>query len=477
LSECRAAGDVGRAVSERVSPGARVTLISGALLVTLDAARRIITDGAVAIGGDRILAVGKTQEIQRRFETADIIDGRRFVVTPGFVDAHIHITGDPLTRGYVPDDIDAGFEEKLTRWVIPRFLSQTPDDERLSAQLAAIQMLRSGTTCFLEAGTIRHLDAVVEGLGSSGIRARVGSWVEGRDSHPGREAAASDRAIRALEDEIRRHPADGRLVAAYPVLIGHNTNSDAVWQAARRLADSNGLVVSAHMSPFRADPDWYLEHTGRRPLEHLAHIGVLGPNLALTHLAHIDAQEQALLAASGASAIFCPMSALKGAFGVSHSGRFPEMSAAGVNLALGTDGDLPDLMQKMSLAAALFKDARQDARVFPAQQVLEMATLGGARALRLQQHIGSLEVGKKADLVLHDTERPEWRPLLNALHQLVWSSDGRAVHSVFVDGRRVVDDYRCTLIDEAAIYRQAAQAAPALLARSQVPNVCAWPIE
>jgi cytosine/adenosine deaminase-related metal-dependent hydrolase len=460
-------------MSERVA-----TLIAGALLVTMDARRRILTDGAIAIRDDEIVAVGKTSELRARFQADQVIDASRFVVTPGFIDAHIHITGDPLTRGYIPDDIDAGFEDKLTRWVIPRFVSQTAADERLSAQLAAVQMLRSGTTCFLEAGTIRQLDAVVEGLKSCGIRARVGAWVEGRAADPAREAAATDAAIRVLEDEVRRYPAvPGQLIAACPILIGHTTNSDAVWQAASGLAQAHDLPVSAHMSPFRTDPEWYLEHLGRRPIEHLAHIGVLGPYLALTHLAHIDDNEQALLEQSGASGIYCPMSALKGAFGISRSGRFPELRAAGVNIALGTDGDPPDLMQKMSLVAALFKDAREDPRVFPAQDALEMATLGGARALRLQDQVGALEAGRKADLVLHDTDRPEWQPLLNPLHQLVWSADGRSVHSVFVGGVRVVDNYRCTLIDEAALYAQAAGAARALLQRSQVPNVCAWPIE
>ena len=459
-------------MTERVS-----MLITGAVLVTLDATRRIITDGALAIRGDRIAAIGKTRELAHRFEAAQVIDGRRFVVTPGFVDAHIHITGDPLTRGYIADDIDVGFEEKLARWVIPRFVAQTPDDERLSAQLAAVQMLRSGTTCFLEAGTIRHLDAVVDGLEGSGMRARVGTWVEGRDRDAARQTAATDRAIRALEEEIERYPAaEDRRVAAYPILIGHNTNSDAVWQAAKRLADTHGLAVSAHMSPFRSDPDWYLEHTGRRPLEHLAHIGVLGANVALTHLAHIDQQELQLLADSDTSGIFCPMAALKGGFGVSRHGHFPEMTAAGINVALGTDGDLPDLMQKVPLAAALFKDAREDVRVFPAQQALEMAILGGARVLQLQNQIGSLEAGKKADLVLHDTDRPEWQPVLDPLHQLVWSTDGRSVHSVFVDGVRVVDNYRCTLLDEADIFRRARQASHELLARAAVPKSSAWPV-
>jgi 5-methylthioadenosine/S-adenosylhomocysteine deaminase len=462
----------------RPTPEVVTTLIRGAVLVTMDAQRRIIADGAIAIRADRIVAVGATRELEGRFDAREIIDGRRFVITPGFVDCHIHITGDPLTRNYIPDDIDAGFEEKLTRWVIPRFLAQSPDDERLSAQLAAVQMLRSGTTCFLEAGTIRHLDAVVDALQGSGMRGRVGIWVEGREHNPVNDQAQStDQAIGMLEDEVRRFPAHaGAKIAAWPILVGHTTNTDEVWKAARRLADANGLGVSAHMSPFKADPDWYLANLGRRPVEYLAHIGVLAPNVALTHLAHIDEREVALLAESGTNAILCPLAALRGAFGISSVGRFPEMRTAGINIGLGTDGDVPDLMSKMSLAAALFKDARQDARIFPAQDVLTMAITNGARLMQLQHEIGSLEVGKKADLVLHDTDRPEWKPLLNALHQLVWSADGRSVHSVWVDGVRVVDNYRCTLLDEEQIYRQAQVAAREILKRADVPSRCAWPV-
>jgi 5-methylthioadenosine/S-adenosylhomocysteine deaminase len=234
------------------------TLITGATLVTLDAQRRIFRDGAMAIRDDRIVAVGATNAIRERFDAEQIIDGRRFVITPGFVDAHIHITGDPLTRNYIPDDIDAGFEEKLSRWVIPRFTAQTPEDEQLSAQLAAVQMLRCGTTCFLEAGTVRHLDAVVEGLRSTGIRGRVGEWVEGRERIDGKQqTAATDRAIGLLEREVARYPArDGARIAAWPLLVGHTTNPDEVWRAAKRLADANGLGVSAHMSPFQSDADW-----------------------------------------------------------------------------------------------------------------------------------------------------------------------------------------------------------------------------
>ena len=449
------------------------TLISGAVIVTQDEERRIIRDGALAIRGDRIAALGKRSELEDKVDATSVIDGRRFVITPGFIDAHIHITGDPLTRGYVPDDISDAFGDTLQRWVIPRYLAHTPADERLSARLAAVEMLRAGTTCFLEAGTIRYLDEVFEGLVEAGIRGRIGAWVEGRAFSPeDDEAALTGKAIRLLEQEVARFPADsGARLAAWPILIGHSTNTDEVWKAAKALADANNLGVSAHLSPYRADPAWYLDNLGRRPVAHLAEIGVLGDNLCLTHLVHIDDQEEALLAESRTNAILCPFAALKGAFGISALGRAPEMAQAGMNIALGTDGYGSDLMQKMALAAALFKDARRDTTIFPAGQALDMATLNGARALQLQDEIGSIAVGKKADFVLHDTDRPEWRPVLNVLQQLVWCADGRGVHSVWVDGVRVVENYRHTQVDEDELYAAAQVAGEAIIKRSGIPDV------
>lgn len=449
------------------------TLISGAVIVTQDEERRIIRDGALAIRGDRIAALGKRSELEDKVDATSVIDGRRFVITPGFIDAHIHITGDPLTRGYVPDDISDAFGDTLRRWVIPRYLAHTPADERLSARLAAVEMLRAGTTCFLEAGTIRYLDEVFEGLVEAGIRGRIGAWVEGRAFSPeDDEAALTGKAIHLLEQEVARFPADsGARIAAWPILIGHSTNTDEVWKAAKALADANNLGVSAHLSPYRADPAWYLDNLGRRPVAHLAEIGVLGDNLCLTHLVHIDDHEAALLAESRTNAILCPFAALKGAFGISALGRAPEMAQAGMNIALGTDGYGSDLMQKMALAAALFKDARQDTKIFPAGQALDMATLNGARALQLQDEIGSIAVGKKADFVLHDTDRPEWRPVLNVLQQLVWCADGRGVHSVWVDGVRVVENYRHTQVDEDELYAAAQVAGEAIIKRSGIPDV------
>ncbi len=452
------------------------TLIAGATLVTVDATRRVIADGALAIDADRIVAVGPAAEIVPAVQARQVIDGRRFVVTPGFINGHVHIT-ESLFKGFMPEHL--GFDEAVWRWAVPLHQGQTAAEQALGARMSALAMLRTGTTCFLEAGTVLALDAVMAALHQTGIRARVGRWVLDRAFAPGDDQSAmTDAALALLRDELDRYPGrDGQRIAAWPLLIGHNTATDALWQGARRLADAHGAGISAHMSPASGDADWYLANTGRRPVEHLARLGVLGPSLSLTHMVHADAAEIALLADTGTNVIHCPSAALKGGYGTTRTGRFPEMAEAGINLLLGTDGaDTADLMRPMTLMAGLFKDARCDTAVFPARRALEMATLNAARALRLESQIGSLEVGKKADLVLHDTDRPEWRPLLNPVDQLVWCAGGGGVHSVWVDGQRVVEDYRCTTIDEAALYAEIQQAAEAYVRRSGLPPVVPWPL-
>ena len=233
------------------------------------------------------------------------------------------------------------------------------------------------------------------------------------------------------------------------------------------------------MSPAPGDVDWHLARFGRRPVEHLADLGVLGPNVVITHLVHVDDSEIGLLAGTGTSVAHCPTTALKVAYGITQVGKFPEMVAAGINVGIGTDGNnasnYSDLMRATYLVAGLFKDARRDPTIFPAEQAYEMATLNGAKAMGLQDEIGSLEAGKKADLVFHDTNRPEWRPLLNVANQLVWSADGRGVHSVWVDGKRVVDNYRCTTIDEERFYAQVQESAEKIIARSGLPDKAKWP--
>ena len=446
------------------SPRIADTLITGATIVTMDSERRVISDGAIAIEGDRIVGVANSDDLAAQFSAKTQVDGRRFVVTPGMVNGHVHVTGDPLTRAWLPDVQGDGFENELVRSVLPRFHGHTAHDERVSAELASLKMLASGTTTFLEAGTVNHLTEVVAGANATGIRGRVGTWVEGRDSE--NPTRGIETAIRTLEEAINAFPADGARIAAWPILVGHSTNPDEVWKAAKALADRHGLGVAAHMSPYEDDPNWFLAEYGQRPIEHLDKIGVLGDNVCLTHLAHVDPNEVELLANTGSHAVLCPLAALRGAFGLSAHGRFPEMIEKGINVMIGSDGYDQDLLRQGHIIAGVFKDARRNRGLFSAEEMLTLLTLNGARGLGLGDEIGSLEVGKKADLVCHDTDRPEWQPRQNVLNQLAWLIDGRSVHSVWVDGRRVLEDYGSTLIDEEDLYRRSAASSRAIMHRA-----------
>ena len=427
--------------------------------------------------------MGKAVDLRARYEAAEVVGGDRFVVTPGLVNTHIHVTGEPLTRGYVPDDTP--FEENVFVWLCPLYSQYTAAEERLSAQLAAVEMLKSGTTTFLEAGTIRFLDEVVDGLDEVGIRARVGRWVWDLPPEPDVYQQSTDEAIGHLQRQLDAYPersadgADAR-VAAWSILVGHTTCSDPLWRAARQLATEHGTGMSFHMSPARLDPEGFVAEFGHRPMIHLAELGVLGPDVAITHCVQVDDQELALMADAAVSVAHCPTTALKVSYGVTRVGKMPEMVAAGINVSIGTDGNnasnYSDLMRATYLVAGLFKDGRQDPQLFPAEMAYDMATLGGAKTLRMQDRIGSLESGKAADLVLHDTDRPEWRPLLNVMNQLVWSADGRGVHTVFVDGRRVVDAGRMTTIDEDAFWPACQAAGEAITTRSGLPDKAKFPM-
>jgi cytosine/adenosine deaminase-related metal-dependent hydrolase len=455
------------------------TLILGSHVVTMNATRDIIRDGAVALRGSRIVGVGRAGDLKERYEASETVGGDRFVVTPGMVNAHIHVTGEPLTRGYVPDDTP--FVQNVFEWLCPLYSVHTATEERLSAQLAAVEMLRSGTTTFLEAGTIRFLDEVFDGLGEVGIRGRLGRWVWDLPPHPDVYKQDTDEAIGFLQHQLENHhsEADGRL-GAWSILVGHTTCSDPLWRAARELATAHGTGMSFHMSPTQMDPDVFVAEFGQRPMVHLEELGVLADDVVITHCVQVDDRELEVMARTGVHVAHCPTTALKVGYGITRVGKFPEMVMAGINLAIGTDGNnasnYSDLMRATYLVAGLFKDARQDPQMFPAEMAYEMATLGGAAAMQMGDEIGSLEVGKLADVVLHDTDRPEWRPLLNVMNQLVWSADGRGVHMVFVDGRKVVEEGRVTALDEERFYAECQVAGEAVVARSGLPDRAKFPV-
>jgi len=455
------------------------TLLKAWYVVTMNETRDIIRDGAVAVKDGLIVAVGKTNDLETQFEAKEVLGGDRFVLTPGMVNTHIHITGEPLTRGYVPDDTP--FEENVFEWLCPLYSVYTAEEERLSAQLAAVEMLKSGTTTFLEAGTCRFLEEIFEGLEEVGIRGRLGRWIWDMPPEPDVYKQNTDESIGFLQHQLEEYKsvANGRL-GAWSTLVGHTTCSDPLWRAARELASEHKTGMSFHMSPAKLDPDFFISEFGHRPMIHLDELGILGEDVVMTHCVQVDDREIGVMAKSGVNVSHCPTTALKVSYGITQVGKIPEMRMAGINVAIGTDGNnasnYSDLMRATYLVAGLFKDSRQDPQMFPAEIAYEMATLGGAKAMQLEDQIGSLENGKKADLVIHDTDRPEWRPLLNVMNQLVWSADGRGVHTVLVDGKKVVEEGRITAFDEEKFYASCQESGEKVVERSGLPDKAKFPI-
>jgi cytosine/adenosine deaminase-related metal-dependent hydrolase len=247
------------------------------------------------------------------------------------------------------------------------------------------------------------------------------------------------------------------------------------------VADEHGTGLTLHHGSGPEAREEYLARHGSSPTEYLESIGVLAANVLLAHSLGLDDAEIECLARTGAAVAMCPVTAAKGGRGVVRHGRMPELLAKGVRVALGTDSpnnsNHLDLVRAMNMAAIQYKDARQDMRQIPAETALELATLRGAQALGLGGELGSIEPGKRADLVLFDTQRPEWQALFNPVNNLVYNADGRSVHTVIVDGRVVVDAYRQSFVDEARLFAKVQELGEGLLARTGVTLPRSrWPI-
>ena len=449
-------------------------LIVNGDVVTMDAARRVLVGGAIAVAGERIEAVGSTSELRARWPQAVCVDAGGGVVTPGLVNAHQHITGDPLARSCTPDNLAPG--RSIFEWSVPLHAQHTGDDDELCAQLTSAESALNGVTTIVEAGTIAFPDRVAAGVRRVGIRATIGTWGWDVDSAPFAAAAAEvlDRQ-RAVLDALP----PGGSITGWVTLVGHGLASDELLTGAAALARDRGVGMTMHLSPTSSDPEVYLARCGRRPVVHLDALGVLGRHLLLAHGVWFDDEEIELVLASGTAIANCPWAYLRHGQGTTGHGRHAEMFLRGGRIALGCDatnaGDQFDILRAAALTAGLAKDVRADPTWFGAHEAFEMATIRGAEALGMSEDIGSLEPGKFADIVIHDPTSPAWNPRGDTAMQLVWSADGRTVRDVFVAGRAVVRDGCCVTVDLAALHREAAVAAPALLDRANVQLQHRWP--
>lgn len=443
-------------------------------IVTMNPLREVIVDGVVAIDDSTIADVGSWGELSPKYPDAAVTGDSSDLVLPGYINGHQHLTGDRLIQSSIPDELAPG--ESIFTWVVPIHGEHSPDDDELSATLTLAESLTNGITSTFEAGTVAHPARVAMAAERVGARLTIGTW--GWDVEDGPYAGPVDEVIDRQTAALDLDT--GPLVSAWVSLVGHDLMSDELVVAASDLARSRGVGLTFHLSPHDGDPKSYLARTGKRPLVHLRDLGALGAHVAIAHGVHFDDAEIDVLLDTGAAVISCPWAYLRLGQGMSREFRHLDIWSRGGRIALGCDaenaGDMVDGVRVAALFAGLAKDTSLDPTVFGAHDALELLTIRGAEALGVAEHVGSLEPGKQADIVVHDRTRLEWIPNSpDPVLQLVWGSDGRSVREVYVAGNRVVGDGQLLAFDVHELADEAVAAGRALRERSGVPSSARWP--
>jgi 5-methylthioadenosine/S-adenosylhomocysteine deaminase len=452
-------------------------------LVTMDAERRIFRDGAVAIEHDRIVAVGKTAEVARGFGADLTLDGAGKLALPGLVDTHVHNT-QQLGRG-LADECD------LPRHLLERLYGyervMTPEDAHLAALACQLEMIRAGTTCFIDPGSYYPAETA-RALGQSGMRGIVARTAfDVYDTPIGQlptgmfretTATAVARAQEVVDELDGAH--GGRLKAWFALRILSGCSDDLCRQITQR-ARKRGVGVVLHAAESRDETVGSRIRYKMGEVERLAALGALGPDMVLIHMGWASPREIALAREYDVKISCTPSTGLRLGFGSLEFGRFPELLELGVTVALGSDAAMSsnflDIVRQMYLVAGGSKAARLDPTVMRPERVLEMATRNGARAALWERDIGSLEPGKKADLVTFETRRVDWCPVINPLANLVYSARGGA-DTVIVDGRVLLQEGTVKTIDETAILDEVQRRGEAIAARSGLGQLAKpqWPV-
>ena len=445
-------------------------------VLTLDRERRIIRDGSILVEDGRIRRVGKAAELAGA--RADrVIDARRLLVTPGFMNGHMHISYAHPVRGIFPDEMASPLNH-----VFNLQAAMTEEEEYHASLLGIVELLKSGTVCFVDPGSTKFPDACLQAYEDSGIRVIMGECVTDIQAPWNLPKHATGEAVRRTAAFIDKWNGrlDGRLTA-WAMPFSPETCTAELLRELKKVVDERRTMLTLHHNSGAQQRKDYQARHGRRPTEYLESLGVVGPNVLLAHVLGIDDAEIDCIARTRTAVAMCPITAAKGGRGVPEHGRMPELLAKGVKIALGADSpnncNHLDMVRVMNMAAIQYKDARQDTRQIPAEAALEMATRSGAEALGLGDQLGSIEVGKKADFVLFDTERPEWQAMWNPVSNLVYNADGRSVHTVIVDGRVVVDAYRQSFVDEPKLFAKVQEIGEQLQARTGITFPRSrWPI-
>ena len=437
-----------------------ITLIRNATIVTMTD-RLDVIDGAVTIENGRITSVGP--EPEARAETT--IDARGAYLLPGFIQTHVHLC-QTLFRGFADD---MPLLDWLRRRIWPMEAAHTPDTLRASARMAAAELLLSGTTTVLTMETVHDTDVVFETLAETGLRATVGKCMMDADAEVPPRLRERTRA--SIDESLAVHrrwdrAADGRLRAAFAPRFAVSCSRELL-EAVAALSAEQQVIVHTHASESRDEIDVVRRLSGGMSnIEYLASTNLATPRLCAAHCVWVDDIDQRLLAEHGVHVLHCPGSNLKLGSGIA---PVTAMRHRGIPVSLGADGaacnNHLDMFREMRLAAAL-----QAATVRPgaltARDVLWMATREGARALGRQDDIGSVEPGKRADIVLVERDRPHLAPDADIWSTLVYAARASDVRLTMVDGEVLVRDFRLARMDEPAVVAEAKAAARRLASRA-----------
>jgi cytosine/adenosine deaminase-related metal-dependent hydrolase len=458
-------------------------LFTNATIITMNLTRDIITDGAIAVRDNRITDIGKADTLLSRYREDEIIDLKGKLILPGLVDTHVHLA-QALIRGCADD-------MALIQWLCDRVWvlqgNFTHDDGYASARLCIAEMLKSGTTTFLESMLAHRygFDGIAQAVVESGIRACLAGIVmdtgtyatQTNSMHPGMVESRETSLFGVLDMHSKWQGAANDRIHVW---FGPRTPGGVTSELYREMSDyarQRNMGITMHLAEVEADKIFLNEKYGLSPVYYAESAGLLGSKTVLVHMVWLTQADIDKLAETRTNVSHNPSSNSKLASGVC---KVPQMLASGVNVALGCDGGPSnndyDLIREMKLAAIIHKAVTNDPLIVPAETVLEMATINGARALGLEHEIGSLEAGKKADLVVIDLNRLHTTPSPNPISSLVYAATGGEVDTVVVDGRIVVEQGRLLTMDEDEVMKQARQHAEALYSRAGIEIKPKWPV-
>jgi 5-methylthioadenosine/S-adenosylhomocysteine deaminase len=423
-------------------------MITNGIVITMDESRTVYDNGAVVAQGDSIVAVGKRNEIEAKYSAAQEVDARGGLIVPGFINGHTHV---PMTlfRG-LHDDVTLA--DWLYKYIFPAEAKNVNEEfVRWGTRLAAAEQIRSGVTTF--ADMYYFEDAVAEETKAAGMRGVLGeTFIDFPAPDNKNEAAMLDYS----EKFLRKWQGDPLIHAA---VAPHSiyTCSQKTLQDASALARKYHAPILIHTAEMKKEWQDSEKQHGMSPVQYLDKIGVLGPDVVSAHCIFVDRADEKILADRQVGCVHNPSSNMMIASGVA---PVADMRAAGVAVGLGTDGpagsnnDL-DLMEEIDLAAKLAKITKMDPLALNAKAVVEMATIDGARALHMEKQIGSLEAGKKADVVVISLDAPNAVPMYDVYAQIAYALKASDVRTVIIGGRPVMRDRELLTVDEKAAIAKA----------------------